>query len=92
MKFYAQLNEQNICIGISQLADTINDEKMIEIDSFDVSKIWHKYENSEWSVESFEPVPTTPQPTEFQKLELAIQMQDFRLDLMDYKISSGGAN
>ena len=60
MKFYAQLNENNICIGISQLSGEVVQDKMIEIQSFDNDKIWRKYENKEWSAEKFEPQSTAP--------------------------------
>lgn len=55
MKFYAQLNENNICIAISQLSGTVIKDNMIEIPSFDSSYEWKKYENGQWSTEKFEP-------------------------------------
>lgn len=68
MKFYAQLNENNICIGISQLSGEVIQDDMIEIQSFDNDKIWRKYENKVWSTEKFEPQSTAP-ITEFEALK-----------------------
>lgn len=68
MKFYAQLNENNICIGISQLSGEVIQSNMIEIQSADNSYLWRKYENSTWSNEKFEPQSTAP-ITEFEALK-----------------------
>ena len=68
MKFYAQLNENNICIGISQLSGEVKQENMIEIESLDNDLMWRKYEHSEWSTVKFEPESTAP-ITEFEALK-----------------------
>lgn len=68
MKFYAQLNENNICIGISQLSGEVIQDNMIEIQSFDNDKLWRKYENKAWSAEKFEPQSTAP-ISEFEQLK-----------------------
>jgi hypothetical protein len=49
--FYAQLNENNICIGVSQLSGPAEASNMIQIDTLDTDKIWRKYENGAWSIE-----------------------------------------
>lgn len=67
MYFYAQLEENNICIGISQLSGEVTADNMIQIDTFDQDKLWRKYENNTWSTEKFEPVSTAPLD-EFQQL------------------------
>lgn len=58
--FYAQLNENNICIGISQLSGEVTNSKMIIIESADTDKLWRKYEGGVWSIEKYEPVSTAP--------------------------------
>jgi len=68
MKFYAQLNENNICIGISQLSGEVIQSSMVEIQSFDNDKLWRKYENKAWSAEKFEPQSTAP-ISEFEQLK-----------------------
>ena len=76
MKFYAQLNENKICIGISQLSGTVEDKYLIEIESADNDFMWRKYENGAWSSEKFElvPEPVVYQPTnaEIQENQLII--------------------
>ena len=73
MKFYAQLNENNICIGISQLSGEVIQDNMIEIQSFDNDKLWRKYENKAWSAEKFEPQSTAP-ISEFEQLKAEQQV------------------
>lgn len=68
MKFYAQLNENNICIGISQLSGEVIQDNMIEIPAADNSYLWKKYENGVWSAGTFEPQSTAP-ITEFEALK-----------------------
>jgi hypothetical protein len=58
MHFYAQLNENDICIGVSQLSGEINTSNMIAIDAMDTDYLWKKYENGQWSAEKYEPVST----------------------------------
>ncbi len=58
--FYAQLNENNICIGISQLSGEIIHDNMIPIIEFSEYYIWRKYENGEWGEEKYEPESTAP--------------------------------
>lgn len=57
---YAQLNENNICIGVSRLSGEINDPKMIPIPLPDPDYIWRKCENGQWSTEKYEPQSTAP--------------------------------
>ena len=54
-KYYAELNESNICIAISQLSGAVEQSNMIEIPSADEHYRWRKYENGEWSEEKFLP-------------------------------------
>ena len=85
MKFYAQLNENNICIGLSQLSGEVIQNNMVEIQSFDNDKLWRKYENSTWSAEKFEPQSTAP-ITEFEALKaqqaLLLQSQSNQDDII----------
>jgi len=67
MKFYAELNKNNICTSISQLSGEKNEPNMIEISSLDSTYIWKKYENGAWSIETFEPQSTAP-IVEFEQL------------------------
>ncbi len=85
MKFYAQLNENSICIGISQLSGEVIQDNMIEIQSFDNNKIWRKYENKAWSAEKFEPQSTAP-ISEFE----ALQVRTGLLETAVEEIALGG--
>lgn len=60
MYFYAQLNEHNVCIGVSQLSGPVDNSNMIPIDNMDIDLIWRKYENGQWSEEKYEPTSTAP--------------------------------
>jgi hypothetical protein len=80
--YYAHLNENGICIGISQLSGEVEAVNMVLIDSFDDDKIWRKHENGVWSTEKYvpEPEPTPPQPT---LEEQVAQLREDNLILMD---------
>lgn len=71
MVYYAQLNENNICIGVSQLASEVKANNMIQINSLNTDYIWRKYENGSWSMEKFEPQTTAP-ITEFEETKQRI--------------------
>lgn len=45
---YAQLDSNNICIGISQLSGEIQKDNMLQIESYDVTILGKKYENGKW--------------------------------------------
>jgi len=59
-KYYAQLNENNICVGVSQLSGEVNAPNMIPIPSLNTDYLWRKYENGSWSAEKLEPVSSAP--------------------------------
>jgi len=79
MYFYAQLDENNICIGISQLSGQVEASNMVPIDNLDIDKIWRKYENGQWSVEKYEPQTTAPL-TEFEQMQQQLQLMQLALD------------
>jgi len=58
---YAQLDMNNICVGISQLSGEVQAENMLQIEYYDTTLIGKKYENGVW-VEV--PILPTPIPTE----------------------------
>lgn len=73
MFYYAQLNEDNICITISRLNNQVNHDNMILLENYDEDYIWRKYENGEWSEEKFEPEPEPEPPSEVDLLKAKIQ-------------------
>ena len=74
--FYAQLNNDNICIGVSQLAGEANDSKLIPIGTFDESYLWRKYENGVWSEKKFIPGTVTLEKEEIELLMNVITEQE----------------
>ena len=85
MYIYAQLNENNICIGVSQLSGEVDAPNMVSIPEFTEDYIWRKYEDGEWSEEKFEPQTTAPL-TEFEKLK---QDQELIKEALDELILGG---
>jgi hypothetical protein len=60
--YYAQLNGNNICIGVSQLSKELIQDNMIKIEKFDNSIVGKKYAGGEWVDVVVE--HTVPEPTE----------------------------
>ncbi len=55
MPYYAQLNEENVCITISQLSDKSSKNNMVEIQNMDENYLWRKFEGGKWSDDHFFP-------------------------------------
>ncbi len=47
-RFYAQLNEENICIGVSQLSGVVSNPLMIALSNMDTSLVGKKYNSGLW--------------------------------------------
>lgn len=67
----AELNENNICIGVKKVKSFIDDGKHVEISAIDYDYIWRKYdfETNTWSEEKYEPESTAPL-SEFEQLKV----------------------
>lgn len=91
MKFYAQLNENKVCIGISQLSGEVIQDDLIEIPSADTGYLWKKFENDTWNTGTFEPESTAP-ITEFEalKIENAELRTDFNSAIMELTLLIAG--
>lgn len=84
MKIYAQINEDKICIGVSQLSSEVIRGNMIEIPSSDDDYLWRKYENGNWSDEKFEPVPEpSDQPTTEEMINATYLETQYQTVLME---------
>jgi hypothetical protein len=59
MHFYAQLNAEDIVIGVSQLNGEVESEMYVSMDNFDTSVIGKKYNRDK---EIFEDVLIVPEP------------------------------
>ncbi len=55
MFYYAQLNENNICTGVSSLKGEVQADHMVRIPEYNTDYIWKKYENGAWSEEKYVP-------------------------------------
>lgn len=61
MYVYAQINEDNICIAVSQLSGLVDSPNMIKLNTYDLSILGRKYNNGVWE-EVPQPEPK-PEPT-----------------------------
>lgn len=62
--YYAQIDENNICVGISDLSGEVNAPDMIKIDNYNEALLGKKYNNSVWEEvpkPEPKPVPLTEQ-------------------------------
>ncbi len=71
--YYAQLDENNICMGISRLSGEVNQPNMVRIDEFNENYVWRKYENGEWSAEKYEPQTDAPL-TDYEQTKLRVDL------------------
>ncbi len=46
--YYAQLNEENVCVCLSSLSGEVSNDNMIRIDGFDSELLGKKYSNGKW--------------------------------------------
>lgn len=62
MFFYAQLNDKDICVGVSALSGQISKKNMVEIDTLNEDFLWRKFDRltGEWSKKKYEPRSTAP--------------------------------
>lgn len=77
MKYYATINIENICDGISQLNDEVVADNMIEIESYDTSLLGKMWTGSEWVENPNPPDPPEPgeQPTNQDIMDMLTAMQ-----------------
>ena len=89
MKYYAQLNESDICIGVSMLKDEVNQSNMIKIDSMNEYYMWQKYENGEWSGEKYSPI-VEEQPYEPTNAEINANLMVVMSGIVDIYMAQLG--
>lgn len=86
--FYAQINESNICVAVSNLTGKVQDDKLIPIASMSHGLLGKKYENGKW-VE----VPTPePEPTQLDNIEEqlnALTADSVTIEKLNAAISEG---
>ena len=64
--YYAQIDENNICIAVSDLSGKVTADNMLRLETYDTSLLGKKYNNGVW-----EEVPKPePEPTQLDRIEL----------------------
>ena len=67
--FYAQIDENNICIAVSDLSGKVTADNMLRLETYDTSLLGKKYNNGVW-----EEVPKPePEPTQLDRIELQVK-------------------
>lgn len=67
--YYAQIDENNICIAVSDLSGKVTADNMLRLETYDTSLLGKKYNNSVW-----EEVPKPePEPTQLDRIELQVK-------------------
>lgn len=68
--FYAQLDEQNICIGVSSLSGEISESFMIPISEMDQTVLGKRYDRLTGAWTEIAPEPPLPyEPTQMDRIE-----------------------
>lgn len=77
MKYYAILNSENICNGISQLNDEVVADNLIELASYDMSLMGKLWTGTEWIENPNPPEPPEPstEPTNQDIMDALTAMQ-----------------
>ena len=85
MFHYAQIDENNICIGVSQLSGEVNLPSMVLLDNYDSSLLGRQYNDGVWEdVVQPEPIPEPLSPTEQTILQTAINTE-YMVAMMEIK-------
>ena len=67
--YYAQIDENNICIAVSDLSGKVTADNMLRLEIYDTSLLGKKYNNGVW-----EEVPQPePEPTQLDRIELQVK-------------------
>ena len=89
--FYAQIDENNICIAVSDLSGKVTAGNMLRLETYDTSLVGKKYNNGVW-----EEVPKPePEPTQLDRIELQVntsyvEAQNQAVDQYTEELLEGG--
>ena len=87
--FYAQLDDDNIVVGVSQLSGKVSASNMIKIDDYDISLLGKRY-NSDTG--EFEEVPQLEPTIESTIIEEQIYAETlYQTALLEMQMLEGGA-
>lgn len=77
--YYAQINDDGICCGVSQLCGIVDRDDMIQLESYDMSLMGKLWTGTEW-VENPNP-PEPPEPsTEPTTQDIMDKLNDMSAD------------
>lgn len=62
IKYYAQIDVQNVCVGVSQLAGVVDADNLVELDSYDISVLGKLWQGGKWVDNPNKPEPPHPKP------------------------------
>lgn len=75
--YYARLNDNNVCTEIVSRVNKLKDVKgYVELPEYNETVRYKKWENNQWSQESYEPELDTVIQDKIEKLESAAESQD----------------
>ena len=89
--FFAQIDENNICIAVSDLSGKVTAGNMLRLETYDTSLLGKKYNNGVW-----EEVPKPePEPTQLDRIELQVntsyvEAQNQAVDQYTEELLEGG--
>lgn len=58
--YYAQIDDDGICMGVSQLSGVVDKSNMIELESYDTSLLGKLWTGAEWMENPKPPEPPEP--------------------------------
>lgn len=68
--YYAQLNNKNICNGVSDLSGEIFDDNLVRLETYDLTVLGKHYNNGVW-----EEVPQPePEPSQLDRIEEQLKL------------------
>ena len=85
---YAQIDENNICVSVSELSGLVNYENMIALDTYDISLLGKRYNNGIW--EDTEPIPTQADRIESLLNQRITETQEQAVDAYTEKLIEEG--
>lgn len=93
MYIYAQLNQNDVCIGISQLSGEVESDKLVRINSFNEDFLWKRYdrETLTWSEEKYEPESNAPL-SDFERLQQQVEQQNLAIAELSMLLASQGGS
>ncbi len=74
--YYAQITDDGICCGVSQLSGIVNADNMIELESYDLSVMGMKWTDSAWIEDPNPPEPVEPVEPEPSNADIMAKLED----------------